>query len=744
MGSRNDGRSYGRSFDETAAEFSRFSGMSKIRSGKWSEIAMGAIKTSPQKIRTSSLNAQVHWCAGLTLSKGVWTQNDLEWEIESADVAKTLHMLMENIGIRCIFYPCLDTFSHDKYKVALRDLLAQRAAQELIWKGYSPPRDWKGNFVVEQDETHVCIRKTLSRARGLLIEEGDENAANSVDVEDVDKDNLEKVADLLFPMSRRKKTFDRVYETLLLLSAPTTYLDRVTFSRETGVEVPMADLSVPIGARYSTGGLVSHNSTMAMHLCAREMEHRSDSVCVFQDFEHSMASRYARKMGLHKFGKRFLLIPSDLFEEADAYVKLFHKQKVWPAIWVIDSVPAMVPKAMWELEEGKNPQVALQARLLSDLLARWVKIADDYGITFLLLNQLRAKISTGFTDKGRTSPGIPGSEKENPAGGFALRFYSSLTIDLRPSKIIKAGVFNPFLGKEEDIPVANMVKMTVRKNKCGSPYRSAMGYIQFGEGLDTIRTLFDLALTQGIIRLEKTTYKVSLPDNQVLSVVGQERFIEALKGKTHGSLGPLAVDHLQKALQWDRADEVHSQVLRLTEEDVESGEETPGESADELGIVSQGMIDSVMSHSLLTERAEALNMLTHRGKTVYWTNPESQAEFSGRRLELLEQKLGDEDYAVLEGLVNGKIWEMKEALRKQLADEVVEEIENLKDIPEQDQGSFPTDGDTPEDTGEETRETTSPEAEALLAEVDAMPELPDQPDDIDLIFNANGNSGNGE
>jgi recombination protein RecA len=652
-------------FDEDVAEFSRFSGMARVKDGRWAELVTKAISVVPGIIRTSSLTAQAHWCAGLTLTRGVWTQNDLEMEIESQDVARTLHMVLENLGIRTIIYTSVDTFSRDRYKLALRDRLAQQEAQNTIWRGYTFSPDWRGESVIDQVETHEYLRQTLERAREALREEGMEEEANGLDVEDLEKDNLDRVAGILFPLSRKKKSFDRVYQTLHLLASPCTYLDRVTFSKATGVEVPMADLSVPIGSLYSTGGLISHNSTLAMHLSNQELSTNPSSVVVFQDYEHSMAVPYARKMGLHKHGERFLLIPSNEFEEADDLVKMFETQKVFPSLWIIDSIPAMVPKAAFERESDENPQVALQARMFSDLLARWVKFAAKYGVTFVLLNQLRAKIAMGYGDKGKSVSGIPGSDKESQAGGFAVRFYSSLTIDLRPSKVIKANVFNPMLGEREEIPIANMVKMTVRKNKCGAPYRSAMAYIQFGEGIDTVRTIVDLAVTQRVVNVRsKSFYELTLPDSRFMSINGKENFIQALKDPDPFGQGKFALDALKSMLQWDKADEVHAQILGLTEENVETGEEKPAEGEVE-GVVSEGLLELLLTRESVIEQADVLNLLTRRGKTTYWTNPETGKEYRGLRPDLLEKNMDEEGLEAMGRIVLGRINEIEAQLNAQ-------------------------------------------------------------------------------
>lgn len=650
-------------FDPTVSTFSRFCGLARIRDGVWTEIAVAARTTVAGLLRQAGLAAQVHWCAGLTLVRGTWTQGDFEVELESATTAQTLHLLMENLGIRVIYYPSLNTFGEHRFKIALRDYLAQQAAQQVLWEGYHLPPDWRAWYVPEQSETHEYVQATLVRAREIFKSVGQDQLASDIDLGDWDKDQLLSVAQKLEPFSRPVRAA-RVFETLCLLGAPGTILDSVTLVKAAAAE-PAADLTVPIGNHYTTNGLVSHNSTTAMHLANVELARNPQAIVVFQDYEHSMSEKYARKMGLHRHQGRFHLVPSDLFEEADDYVKLYMSNNVWPSLWILDSVPAMVPKAAFERETDENPQVALQARLFADLLGRWVKVAADYGTTFLFLNQTRAHIPMGWGDKGRSIVGIPGSEKETPPGGSALRFYTSMWIDLRPSKVVKAKVFNPMLGDHEEIPIANVVKATVRKNKCGSPYRSGVFYVQYGEGIDVTRTIFDLALTQGLITTAGQAFEVSLTDGQVLAVRGQEAFINALKGKTHGNLGPVALQALQQSLQWHRADEIHAQVLGLTTENQETGEVT--DDAVE-GVVLEGQLQYVRSQGSLVAKADALDLLTRRSKSIYWTNTASGQEFRSMSLEALEKKLDAADRQVLREQVEAKlaVWEERIAAQRAL------------------------------------------------------------------------------
>jgi RecA/RadA recombinase len=670
-------------FDDSRKKFTRFSGLAPLRPGRWTELAEFATNQAPDLMRTTSLEAQKAWCAALTISRGTWTQGDLEIELQSTLTAKILQLLLENLGIRTTSYPTLDTFSSPRQKVTIRDRIAQQNAKATIWNRLALPRDWKDCVSPEMPETHPFVTETLRRAREIVLREtskqlipvlGFENSqaylpesdirAFGIDTEDTDKDNLLLTAQAIERLCRTKSD-RRIYETLLLLGAPNTGLDRVTHTKP-GEPQPTADVHVPIGHHYSSNGLVSHNSTTAMHLARVEMERNPDAVCVFMDYERAMAVPYARRMGLHKYRtsagqERFHLIPVDMFEEADELLKVYIANGVFPAYWILDSVPAMVPQAMFEMEEGDNPQVALQARKLAELLGRWVKIAADYGITFVFLNQIRAYIKMGFGDPGaKQTPGVAGSDKETSPGGNALRFYSSLTIDLRPKSVIKGRVFNPYTGETEDIPVANIVKATAKKNKVGSPYRSGVFHIQFGEGIDVPRTVFDLAIRRNIIVKTGRGFSMSLNDSLNTQVTGSslEDFLSQIK---YGPNSTEAMQHLQTSLQWDRAAQVHSQILGLSVEDTETGA-TTSRSMEMTGDAASGILGLVRSQTSLVLQADALNLFTRSGRAYVWKNPNDGTELRAGNLESMEKKVKDQHRSALQSQVDARIKEMEDAV----------------------------------------------------------------------------------
>ena len=146
-------------------------------------------------------------------------------------------------------------------------------------------------------------------------------------------------------------------------------------------------------------------------------------------------------------------------------------------IIVIDSVAALTPKAEIEGEMGDN-KVGLQARLMSQALRKLTSTSSKTNTTCIFINQLRDKIGIMF--------GSP----ETTTGGNALKFYSSVRLDIRRISQIKDG---------EDV-LGNMVRVKVVKNKVAPPFRKAEFEIMFGEGISRIGELVDLGVNYGVVK----------------------------------------------------------------------------------------------------------------------------------------------------------------------------------------------------------------------------------------------------
>jgi RecA/RadA recombinase len=659
--------------DINEREFTAFSGIATIKEGQATNLALlASSEKTLNSMRKSSITAQMEFLTTLFVTKGIWTDNDLELEIQSSYIARLLKDIGENLGVKLYFYESINTFSEKRYKLALYDYEAQQNLKALIESSTIPhkiPSTWKDKFVVELPEMPNRVMETLRRASE--IHEKVEMAQSSggllqkteICTSDTEKDNLLYVANLI-RLHCKNQSSVRVYETLLLLASPNVRLETVINTHRNQYLQKTADLSMPIGHHYATNGIISHNSTLCMHLAQQELTANKSSTVFYQDFERSTAVNYARKMGLHKHKTdngmaRFVLVPSDTIEDADDLVKDVFKMGVVPSIWICDSVPAMVPKDLFNRDSDDSPPVALQARKMSDLLSRWVKLAADYGTSFILVNQVRAFISTGFMDKGRGVPGIAGSEKETTPGGNAVKFYASMRIDLRPKNTIKAKTYNPMTGEIEDTPIANLVKATVRKNKCGNPFRSSVFYITYGEGIDVARTMLELALQKQIVVKESSGLSLKMSDGSVLTAPTQDKFITELKS---GPQSAKASQFLQEALQWNQADDFSQDFMGTETLDSETGETISSLSYDN-EVAITGKLKMVRMQNDPVIQADILGLLTKSGKAITWKNPTTGEEFRGGNSESLSKKLKAADRSALSQLVVAKIKTMEEFLK---------------------------------------------------------------------------------
>lgn len=215
----------------------------------------------------------------------------------------------------------------------------------------------------------------------------------------------------------------------------------------------------------------SGKTTLALHVVASAQ--KSGGIAAYIDAEHAMDPVYCRKLGINV--DELLISQPDTGEQALDIAETLVRSNAVDVI-VIDSVAALVPKAEIEGEMGDS-FVGLQARLMSQALRKLTAAINRSKTCVIFINQIREKIGVMF--------GSP----ETTTGGRALKFYSSVRIDIRRIGSIKEGTDN----------VGNRCRVKVVKNKLAPPFREAEFDIMFGEGISRQGDLVDLGVSTGVV-----------------------------------------------------------------------------------------------------------------------------------------------------------------------------------------------------------------------------------------------------
>jgi recombination protein RecA len=233
----------------------------------------------------------------------------------------------------------------------------------------------------------------------------------------------------------------------------------------------------------------SGKTTLCYHLIAEVQ--KAGGICAFIDTEHSVDPIYAQNLGVIMQEPHLIFSQPDSGEDALEIAEMLVKSGAVRLI-VIDSVAALTPKA--ELEGEISDQfMGLQARLMSRACRVLKGSASQNNCTILFTNQLREKIGVMF-----------GNPEVTP-GGKALKFYASVRMDIRRIETIK----------EEGEAVANRVRVKVVKNKVAPPFKQAEFNIIYGEGFDTLGTLLDIGVDQGIVGKAGAFYSYPPKENTI-------------------------------------------------------------------------------------------------------------------------------------------------------------------------------------------------------------------------------------
>lgn len=319
---------------------------------------------------------------------------------------------------------------------------------------------------------------------------------NSLDLETAPlskkQEKVEPLAPLL-PLTKAEKTaaiksttnkLNKDFETLLVQK----------LGKKTGMRFPSIPTDLPTfdETLLSCGGLPkgrvievfgpesAGKTTFALHCIASAQ--KTGGNAVFVDAEHALDVNYAKKLGVDV--DNLIISQPDYGEQALEVVLAFIESRAVDII-VIDSVSALVPKAELEGDMG-DVHMGLQARLMSQAMRKIVGRAAKTGTIVLFINQIREKIGVSFGNPEVTS------------GGRALKFYSSVRLEVRRLSNTDGGQ----LMDENKIHIGHRMRIKNVKNKVGPPFRETVVDLLYATGLDTRGDMIEYAISLGVIEPE--------------------------------------------------------------------------------------------------------------------------------------------------------------------------------------------------------------------------------------------------
>ena len=291
--------------------------------------------------------------------------------------------------------------------------------------------------------------------------------------------NAEREKTIELAISSIEKQFGKGSIMRLGAGAPIPQLSVVS-SGSLGLDIALGVGGFPKGRIIEIyGPEASGKTTLALHVIAEA--HRKGGIAAFVDAEHALDPNYANNLGVRV--DELLISQPDFGEQALEIVDTLVRSGAVDVI-VLDSVAALTPRAEIEGEMG-DTHVGLQARLMSQALRKITATVGRSNTLVIFVNQTRMKIGT-----------LPYQNPETTSGGTALRFYSSVRIDVRRIGSIKDG---------DDVK-GNRVRAKVVKNKVSPPFRDAEFDIMFGSGISQTGEMIDIGTKLNLVEKSGTWF----------------------------------------------------------------------------------------------------------------------------------------------------------------------------------------------------------------------------------------------
>lgn len=277
---------------------------------------------------------------------------------------------------------------------------------------------------------------------------------------------------------------------------------------------------LPRGRIVNLYGAESSGKTTLALTMARETCLRGGDVC-YIDWEHSVDIPYAEALGVPIADEsKFMLVQPETLEKGLSYLWIAVKAGV--SLVIIDSVAAGATDAQWNQtlgEQGEIGRVGAKAAKWSEFLPKLKALMSKTNTCIVGISQLRAKINTGY------GAGKGGGDPTTQQGGMAWKFYSEVRIGLRKVKTEKGKRYDAMTHTMIDVPIGNIVVAKIDKCKvAASQGREAEFFISFGEGIDDMRSVIELATNRGLVKRGGAWYTWERGDSTVLRGQGMEAF----------------------------------------------------------------------------------------------------------------------------------------------------------------------------------------------------------------------------
>jgi len=299
--------------------------------------------------------------------------------------------------------------------------------------------------------------------------------ANLLDLDG--KRNMDKQKALDSALAQIERQFGK--GSIMKLGAGAVQEIEATSTGSLGLDIALGIGGLPKGRIVEIYGPESSGKTTLTLHCVAE-EQKKGGICAFVDAEHALDPQYAKKLGVNL--DDLLISQPDTGEQALEIVDTLVRSGAVSMV-VIDSVAALTPKAELEGDMG-DATVGAQARLMSQAMRKLTGSISRSNCMVIFINQIRMKIGVMF--------GSP----ETTTGGNALKFYSSVRLDIRRIGAIK----------DRDEVVGNATRVKIVKNKVAPPFKQVEFDIMYGEGISKTGELLDLGVKAGVVEKSGAWY----------------------------------------------------------------------------------------------------------------------------------------------------------------------------------------------------------------------------------------------